>query len=96
MREFLHNESELEHGVDIHSKAVRAGKRTYFFDVKVTRGDDYFIAITESRKKNLPNGAVVYEKQKIHLYKEDFTKFCDAMNEVINFIQSEKPESSEE
>lgn len=94
MREnYTNNEFEREHiGEEIYSKPVRAGKRTYFFDVKATRGDDYFITITESRKKSLPDGEVLYEKQKLHLYKEDFEKFAEGLGEAIGFIKQTKPE----
>lgn len=94
MREnYTNNEFEREHnGEEIYSKPVRAGKRTYFFDVKATRGDDYFITITESRKKSLPDGEVFYEKQKLHLYKEDFEKFTEGLDEAIGFIKQTKPE----
>ena len=61
----------------IHSKAVRAGKRTYFIDVKSTRDDDYFITITESRKRHDGDGASSFARQQLHLYKEDFDKFID-------------------
>lgn len=90
---YTNNEFEREHiGEEIYSKPVRAGKRTYFFDVKTTRGDDYFITITESRKKSLPDGEVLYEKQKLHLYKEDFEKFTEGLGEAIGFIKQTKPE----
>lgn len=71
---------------EIFSKKIRAGKRTYFFDVKSTRGNDYYITITES-KKRLDNG--MYVKHKIFLYKEDFNKFLDALNETVNHVKSE-------
>jgi hypothetical protein len=73
---------------EVFSKRVRAGKkRTYFIDVKATRGDDYYITITESKKdfKN-PN---YYIKQKIFLYKEDFNKFQAALNEAIGYVKSD-------
>lgn len=85
--------NEFEHeksGDEIYSKVVRAGKRTYFFDVKATRGDDYFVAITESRRKVLSNGDMVYEKQKLHLYKEDFEKFAEGLSEVVEYIHKAK------
>ena len=71
---------------DIFSKAVRAGKRTYFFDVKSTRGNDLYLTITES-KKQFKNGAPSYEKHKLFLYKEDFEKFQDGFNEAIEKIK---------
>lgn len=73
-------------GQEIFSKKIRAGKRTYFFDVKSTRGKDYFITITES-KKSFEDGAFV--KHKIFLYKEDFNKFQEALNETISHIKTD-------
>lgn len=61
-----------EYGDQILSKAVKAGRRTYFFDVRATRGDDYFLTITESRKMQNPDGSFSYDRHKIFLYKEDF------------------------
>jgi hypothetical protein len=71
---------------DIFSKAVRAGKRTYFFDVKATRGNDLYLTITES-KKQFKNGEPSYEKHKLFLYKEDFEKFKDGLVETIDKIK---------
>ena len=73
---------------EIYSKAVRAGKRTYFFDVKTTRGNDYYLTITESKRKYDPDGKVFYEKHKLFLYKEDFEKFGDGLTEAIDKIKS--------
>lgn len=70
---------------EIFSKKIRAGKRTYFFDVKSTRGSDYYITITES-KKNFEGS---YVKHKIFLYKEDFNKFMEAFNETVNYVKTE-------
>lgn len=75
---------------EIYSKSVRAGKRTYFFDVKATRGDDYYLTITESKKKYTDDGKFHFEKHKLFLYKEDFEKFSDGLKEVIDFIQDKK------
>jgi len=73
---------------DIFSKPVRAGKRTYFFDVKTTKGNnDYYLTITESKRKTDRDGNFVYDKHKIFLYKEDFEKFQEGLNEVINYIK---------
>jgi hypothetical protein len=80
---------ESEHR-EIFSKAVRAGKRTYFFDVKATRRNDYFLTITESKKRFQKDGRFFFEKHKIFLYKEDFEKFADGFQEVIEFIQTVK------
>lgn len=68
---------------DVYSKAVRAGKRTYFFDVKATRGRDLYITITESKKRTHEDGTASYEKHKIFLYKEDFEKFIDGFKDVV-------------
>ncbi len=76
---------------EIFSKAVRAGKRTYFFDVKSTKGNDYFITITESKKRFNDDGTFRYEKHKIFLYKEDFDKFYGGLKEVTDFVQKEQP-----
>jgi len=71
---------------DIYSQAVRAGKRTYFFDVKATRGNDYYLTITESKRKYNDDGTFRYNKHKIFLYKEDFKKFSDALAHTITKI----------
>lgn len=72
---------------EVYSKAVRAGKRTYFFDVKKTRNEDLYITITESKKRFNPNGKYFFEKHKIFLYKEDFEKFADNLNDVVQFVK---------
>ncbi len=71
---------------DVFSKAVRAGKRTYFFDVKSTRGRDLYLTITESKKHTHEDGTAHYDKHKIFLYKEDFEKFLDGLNEAFDEI----------
>jgi hypothetical protein len=76
---------------DIHSKAVRAGKRTYFFDVKATKRNDYYLTITESKKRFNKDGRFFYEKHKIFLYKEDFEKFTEGLAEVVDFIKTANP-----
>jgi hypothetical protein len=74
---------------DIFSKAVRAGKRTYFFDVKATRNDQYYLTITESKRRFLnEQGKFFYEKHKIFLYKEDFEKFVKGLDAAIRFIET--------
>ena len=73
---------------EIYSKAVRAGKRTYFFDVKSTRKEEYYLTITESKKRYDQEGKFHFEKHKIFLYKEDFEKFSDGLSEVIDFIKA--------
>ncbi len=75
---------------DIFSMPVRAGKRTYFFDVKATRGDDYYLTITESKRRIDENGKFHYDKHKLFLYKEDFDKFADGLSSAIKFIKDEK------
>jgi Protein of unknown function (DUF3276) len=72
----------------IYSKRVRAGKRTYFFDVKATRANDYYITITESRRLAQGEG-FTYEKQKLFLYKEDFHKFIEALQETADHVKTE-------
>ncbi|MCB0791792.1 MAG: PUR family DNA/RNA-binding protein [Flavobacteriales bacterium] len=71
---------------DVYSKAVRAGKRTYFFDVKSTRGRDLYLTITESKKHTHDDGTATYEKHKIFLYKEDFEKFLDGLRDAYDEI----------
>jgi hypothetical protein len=75
---------------EIFSKAVRAGKRTYFFDVKATKRNDYFLTITESKKRFQKDGRFFFEKHKIFLYKEDFEKFANGFTEVIDYIKNVK------
>lgn len=70
---------------EVYSKKVRAGKRTYFFDVKATRSNDYYITITES-KKRLEDG--VFIKHKIFLYKEDFEKFAEGLKDTVDYIKA--------
>ncbi|PWD97704.1 DUF3276 family protein [Marinilabilia rubra] len=81
---------------DIFSKAVRAGKRTYFFDVKATRKNDYYLTITESKKRFEEDGRFRFEKHKLFLYKEDFEKFADGLKDAIDFIQAEQGVYNEE
>ncbi|WP_319229130.1 DUF3276 family protein [Draconibacterium orientale] len=81
---------------EIHSKVIRAGKRTYFFDVKSTRNDEYYLTITESKKRFGENGKFSYEKHKIFLYREDFTKFIESLQEVVDFIHGKQPEELRE
>ena len=88
----VRKEIDAEGGEEVYSKAVRAGRRTYFFDVKATRNDDYYLTITESRKKQGKDGSFFFDKHKIYLYKEDFAKFADGLEEVVNFVKQRKPE----
>ncbi|MDX9904183.1 MAG: DUF3276 family protein [Bacteroidales bacterium] len=70
---------------EVFTKVVRAGKRTYFFDVKSTRHEDLYLTITESKKRMGKDGKMFYEKHKIFLYKEDFEKFTDGLREAVTF-----------
>ncbi|HBH83675.1 MAG: DNA-binding protein [Bacteroidetes bacterium GWE2_41_25] len=79
---------------EIFTKVVRAGKRTYFFDVKATRKDDYYLTITESKKRLGKEGKVYYEKHKIFLYKEDFEKFADGLKDAVEYIGNEKNDTT--
>ncbi len=73
---------------EIYSQRVRAGKRTYFFDVKSTRSNDYYLTITESKRRYKEDG-FFYEKHKIFLYKEDFNKFVEALNSTVDHVKTE-------
>ncbi len=84
------NENENKHGV--LSKVLRAGRRTYFFDVRSTRADDYYLTITESKKFTNEDGSFYFKKHKIFLYKEDFEDFRAILNETTDFIINEKGE----
>ena len=82
-------ENEMNSREELYSKAVRAGKRTYFFDVKTTKGDDQYITITESKRRfDAEQNRFFYEKHKIFLYKEDFEKVAKGLNDAIHFIQT--------
>lgn len=81
---YENNEKKAE---SIYSKRIRAGKRrTYFFDVRATRGNDYYLTITESRKRFDDNG---YDRHKVFLYKEDFNKFIRALGEAVDYVKTE-------
>ena len=73
---------------EIYSQRVRAGKRTYFFDVKSTRSNDYYLTITESKRRYKDDG-YFYEKHKIFLYKEDFDKFMEALQDTVGHVKTE-------
>ncbi|NRA12991.1 MAG: DUF3276 family protein [Crocinitomicaceae bacterium] len=77
---------EYDKNNEIYSKVVRAGKRTYFFDVKSTKGNDLYLTLTES-KKTFIDGRESYQKHKLFLYKEDFDKFEDGLKDVLNKIE---------
>ena len=84
------NDNENKHGV--MSKVLRAGRRTYFFDVRSTRADDYYLTVTESKKFTNDDGTFYFKKHKIFLYKEDFEDFKSILDETTNFIINEKGE----
>ena len=77
----------MEDREDVYSKKVRAGKRTYFFDIRSTRGNDLFLTITESKKRTHEDGGVSYEKHKIFLFKEDFEKFMEGLNHTLDELE---------
>jgi hypothetical protein len=86
-------EIEKKENEIIYSKAIKAGKRIYYLDVKKSRNDDLFLAITESKKKVVgsdDDAQVTYEKHKIFLYKEDFDKFIEGLEDVVSFIKREQ------
>ncbi len=87
----MSDEVEKNDREDLFSKSVRAGKRTYFFDVKSTKGSEYYLTITESKKRFGADGKFFYEKHKIFLYKEDFEKFTEGFNEAIDYIKENSP-----
>lgn len=82
---------ETDRDSGLFSKAIKAGRRTYFFDVKTTKNDDHYIVITESRRKPESENGGVYEKQKLFLYKEDFNKFLTCLQDSLNFIETRNP-----
>lgn len=73
----------------VYGKQVKAGKRTYFFDVKATRGGDHYLTITESKKRFTEDGKFVFDKHKLFIYREDFDKFVDAFREAVDFIREQ-------
>ena len=77
---------------EIFSKSVKAGKRTYFLDVKATKRNEYYLTVTESKKRIDDDGKFFFEKHKIFLFREDFEKFTDGLTEVINYIKEMAPE----
>jgi hypothetical protein len=90
IKEVVAEKEEKSIKEEIFTKVVRAGKRTYFFDVKATRRDDYYLTITESKKRLGKEGKVFYEKHKIFLYKEDFEKFSEGLKDAIEYINNGK------
>tara|TARA_Y100000768_G_C23922325_1_gene655603 strand:- start:423 stop:824 length:402 start_codon:yes stop_codon:yes gene_type:complete len=85
----MENQNEFN-AEEIFSKALRAGRRTYFFDVRETKAGDYYLTITESKKFTNEDGTFYYKKHKIYLYKEDFDEFKNSLNETCSFIIDEK------
>ncbi|CCG52759.1 Protein of unknown function [Flavobacterium indicum GPTSA100-9 = DSM 17447] len=77
---------------DIFSKVLRAGRRTYFFDVRATKADDYYITITESKKFTEEDGSYHFKKHKIYLYKEDFASFKEILDEMTDYVINQKGE----
>ncbi|WP_346882131.1 PUR family DNA/RNA-binding protein [uncultured Algibacter sp.] len=75
---------------EIFSKVLRAGRRTYFFDVRATKAEDYYLTITESKKFTNDDGSFHYKKHKIYIYKEDFSEFKDILAEMTDYIINEK------
>tara|TARA_B110000093_G_scaffold123657_1_gene132412 strand:- start:465 stop:824 length:360 start_codon:yes stop_codon:yes gene_type:complete len=75
---------------EIYSKVLRAGRRTYFFDVRATKAGDYYLTVTESKKFTNDDGSFHYKKHKIYLYKEDFTEFNSILSEMTDYIINEK------
>jgi len=88
--------SDSKFNQEIHSKVVRAGKRTYFFDVKSTRNEEFYLTITESKKRFEDNGSFHYEKHKIFLYREDFEKFTECLQEIVDYINNNQSEIQKE
>ncbi|MEO9894595.1 PUR family DNA/RNA-binding protein [Aurantibacter sp.] len=84
------SEKDMLDQEEIHSKVLRAGRRTYFFDVRSTKAGDYYLTITESKKFTHDDGTFHYKKHKIYLYKEDFTAFRENVEEMMDFIIEEK------
>jgi len=95
IEEFENNEVRKD---EVFSRVIRAGKRTYFFDVKATRAGEHYLTITESKRRfSNEQGKFFYEKHKVFLYKEDFEKFLNGLNDVVKFVETgEKPAVTEE
>jgi hypothetical protein len=97
MEESENNNKDDARRDEVYSNAVRAGKRTYFFDVKATRAEDYYLTITESKRRfNNDNQKFYFEKHKLFLYKEDFEKFSNGLEDAISKIKELKSEQGEE
>lgn len=85
-------ENDMLEKDEIFSKVLRAGRRTYFFDVRATKADDYYITITESKKFTEEDGSFHFKKHKIYLYKEDFTAFSEILSEMTDYVLQHKGE----
>jgi hypothetical protein len=92
IKEVINGNDEKSIKEEIFTKIVRAGKRTYFFDVKATRKEDYYLTITESKKRAGKEGKIFYEKHKIFLYKEDFQKFAEGLKDAVKYIEDGRVE----
>ncbi|WP_378185196.1 PUR family DNA/RNA-binding protein [Aquimarina sp. W85] len=86
------SDHEMMEKEEIFSKVLRAGRRTYFFDVRATKAGDYYLTITESKKFTNDDGSFHYKKHKIYLYKEDFAGFTEILNEMTDYVINEKGE----
>lgn len=91
-RKLIMNDNEHLEQEEIFSQVLRAGRRTYFFDVRATKADDYYLTVTESKKFTHDDGSFHYKKHKIYLYKEDFTEFNEMLKAATNYILGEKGE----
>jgi hypothetical protein len=85
-------ENDMLEKEEIFSKVLRAGRRTYFFDVRATKADDYYITITESKKFTEEDGSFHFKKHKIYLYKEDFVAFAEILNDMTSYVLNHKGE----
>ena len=85
-------ENDLLEKEEIFSKVLRAGRRTYFFDVRATKADDYYVTITESKKFTEEDGSFHFKKHKIYLYKEDFAAFTEILGEMTSYVLNQKGE----
>ncbi|MFT4642502.1 MAG: hypothetical protein ACI89R_000339 [Candidatus Azotimanducaceae bacterium] len=86
------NDKNYNEQEEIFSQVLRAGRRTYFFDVRATKSDDYYLTVTESKKFTQDDGSFHYKKHKIYLYKEDFTEFNEMLKAATDYIINEKGE----
>ena len=86
------NENDMLEKEEIFSKVLRAGRRTYFFDVRSTKADDYYITITESKKFTEEDGSFHFKKHKIYLYKEDFNEFTEILEQMTSYVLNNKGE----